>query len=221
MPARRRSSACAITKCVRVTPRSLRSVNDILTSDFSSAPAAMSSQRSAAGLTSHWYSSTPKPGSMRRIPRRPCTRRRTGDDRSHVRTHRHPRFVPAFGSGKRKKTATAPSQSTAVCCRGNCCENAPVPAFPPIVDARFSSTIRDTRIRRWENVAEALEDPDFLSIFRTIQRGISAGKGRASAGRPGDRASAGKGSLLRRRRIAAALLGTTLEELDRLFGPFR
>jgi hypothetical protein len=76
-------------------------------------------------------------------------------------------------------------------------------------------------IGRWENFDEALEDPDFLSILRTIQRRYPQEKAERLLASLGIERGLEREAYFDDEEYAAALLGTTLEELDRLFGPFR
>ena len=76
-------------------------------------------------------------------------------------------------------------------------------------------------IRRWENVGEVLEDPDFLSILRTIQRRYPQEKAERLLASLGIERGREREAYFDDEEFAAALLGTTLDELERLFGPIR
>lgn len=76
-------------------------------------------------------------------------------------------------------------------------------------------------IRRWENVAAALEDPDFLSLLKSIQRRYPQEKAERLLASLGIERGRERDAYFDDEEYAAALLGTTPEELDRLFGPLR
>jgi hypothetical protein len=76
-------------------------------------------------------------------------------------------------------------------------------------------------IGRWENPDEALEDPDFLSILKTIQRRYPQEKAERLLASLGIERGRERDAYFDDEEYAAALLGTTLDELDQLFGPFR
>ncbi len=75
-------------------------------------------------------------------------------------------------------------------------------------------------IGRWENLDEALEDPDFLSILRTIQRRYPQEKAERLLASLGIERGLERETYFDDEEYAAALLGTTPAELQRLFGPF-
>ena len=75
-------------------------------------------------------------------------------------------------------------------------------------------------IRRWENLDEALEDPDFLSILRSIQRRYPLEKAERLLVALGIERGREREAYYDDEEYAAALLGTTPEELAQLFGPF-
>lgn len=75
-------------------------------------------------------------------------------------------------------------------------------------------------IGHWENFDEALEDPDFLSILRSIQRRYPQEKAERLLATLGIERGREREAYFDDEEYAAALLGTTPDELERLFGPF-
>ena len=76
-------------------------------------------------------------------------------------------------------------------------------------------------IGRWENVEEALEDADFLSILRSIQRRYPQEKAERLLASLGIERGRERDAYYDDEEYAAALLGTTRDELEQLFGPER
>jgi hypothetical protein len=76
-------------------------------------------------------------------------------------------------------------------------------------------------IGRWENLGEALEDPDFLALLRSIQRRYPQEKAERLLASLGIERGRERDAYYDDEEYAAALLGTTPEELEQLFGPFR
>ena len=74
-------------------------------------------------------------------------------------------------------------------------------------------------IERWENLEEALEDSDFLSILKSIQRRYPQEKAERLLASLGIERGRERDAYYDDEEYAAALLGTTPAELDRLFGP--
>jgi hypothetical protein len=66
---------------------------------------------------------------------------------------------------------------------------------------------------------EALEDPDFLSILKSIQRRYPQEKAERLLASLGIERGRERDAYYDDEEYAAALLGTTPAELDRLFGP--
>ena len=73
-------------------------------------------------------------------------------------------------------------------------------------------------IGRWESVAEALEDADFLSVLRSIQRRYPQEKAERLLANLGIERGRERDAYYDDEEYAAALLGTTPGELERLFG---
>jgi len=73
-------------------------------------------------------------------------------------------------------------------------------------------------IGRWESVAEALEDADFLSVLRSIQRRYPQEKAERLLANLGIERGRERDAYYDAEEYAAALLGTTLGELEQLFG---
>lgn len=76
-------------------------------------------------------------------------------------------------------------------------------------------------IGRWESVEDALEDADFLSVLRSIQRRYPQEKAERLLANLGIERGRERKVYDDDEEYAAALLGTTREELERLFGPER
>ncbi len=76
-------------------------------------------------------------------------------------------------------------------------------------------------IGRWENIAWALDDQDFLSILKSIQRRYPQEKAERLLASLGIERGRERDAYFDDEEYAAALLGTTPEELDRLFGPLQ
>ena len=76
-------------------------------------------------------------------------------------------------------------------------------------------------IGRWESVAEALEDADFLSVLRSIQRRYPQEKAERLLANLGIERGRERDVYYDDEEYAAALLGTTRDELEQLFGPER
>lgn len=74
-------------------------------------------------------------------------------------------------------------------------------------------------IRQWENIAEALEDVDFLSLLRSIQRRYPLEKAERLLASLGIERGREREAYYDDEEFAAALLGTTPDELEQLFGP--
>lgn len=74
-------------------------------------------------------------------------------------------------------------------------------------------------IGRWENLRDALEDPEFLLILRSIQRRYPQEKAEQLLARLGVERGREREAYYDDEEYAAALLGTCPAELDRLFGP--
>jgi len=74
-------------------------------------------------------------------------------------------------------------------------------------------------IGRWENVGAALDDPDFLSLLRSIQRRYPQEKAERLLASLGIERGRERDAYFDDEEYAAALLGTTPEELEQLFGP--
>jgi hypothetical protein len=74
-------------------------------------------------------------------------------------------------------------------------------------------------IRRWENLLEALEDPEFLLILRSIQRRYPQEKAEQLLATLGVERGREREAYYDDEEYAAALLGTSPEELERLYGP--
>ncbi|HPM81910.1 MAG TPA: hypothetical protein PLF81_14480 [Candidatus Anammoximicrobium sp.] len=74
-------------------------------------------------------------------------------------------------------------------------------------------------IGRWENLADALDDVDFLSVLRSIQRRYPQEKAERLLATLGIERGRERDAYYDDEEYAAALLGTTPYELERLFGP--
>lgn len=74
-------------------------------------------------------------------------------------------------------------------------------------------------IGRWESVEDALEDADFLSVLRSIQRRYPQEKAERLLANLGIERGREREVYYDDEEYAAALLGTTREELEQLFGP--
>ncbi len=69
-------------------------------------------------------------------------------------------------------------------------------------------------IRRWDTVEEALEDPDFLHLLRSIQRRYPLEKAESLLDSLGIDRACERNTYYSDEEYAAALLGTTLKELE-------
>lgn len=74
-------------------------------------------------------------------------------------------------------------------------------------------------IGRWENLADALDDADFLSVLKSIQRRYPQEKAERLLANLGIERGRERDAYYDDEEYAAALLGTTPDELERLFGP--
>ncbi len=74
-------------------------------------------------------------------------------------------------------------------------------------------------IRRWENVADALEDPDFTALLRSIQRRYPQEKAERMLASLGIERGRERDAYYDDEEYAAALLGTCRDELEQRFGP--
>lgn len=74
-------------------------------------------------------------------------------------------------------------------------------------------------IGRWENIEEALEDADFLSVLKSIQRRYPQEKAERLLTTLGIERGRERDAYYGDEEYAAALLGVNLDELERLFGP--
>ena len=74
-------------------------------------------------------------------------------------------------------------------------------------------------IGRWEYIEDALEDADFLSVLKSIQRRYPQEKAERLLATLGIERGRERDAYYDDEEYAAALLGTTPDELERLFGP--
>ncbi len=73
-------------------------------------------------------------------------------------------------------------------------------------------------LRRWETVEQALQDSDFLHLLRSVQRRYPLEKAERLLDTLGIEQGRERDSYYTDEEYAASLLGTSLAELDRLFG---
>ena len=74
-------------------------------------------------------------------------------------------------------------------------------------------------IGRWPSVEEAIDDPDFLHLLKSVQRRYPQEKAERLLDSLGIERGRERDAYYSDEEYAAALLGSTLDELCQLFGP--